>query len=196
MKRKKEYTLPSPEQIKGEIKREQYRYRYRQTFHSTIFILIVIATIAVLLATLFFPFFRIDGSSMSPTVNDGDIVIFLKGSDFKGGDLVVLSCNNKLLVRRVIAGPGQWVDLDREGNVYVDAVRIEEPYLTEKAFGDCTIELPYQVPDNRYFVMGDNRAASQDSRSSAMGCIADEHIIGKAILRFWPFQNFGLLNTT
>ena len=185
---------PTAEQLKAELAREQYKSRYSSTLRSTIYLLIVIAAVAVLMATLFFPVFRIYGSSMSPTVNEGEIVVSLKGSTFKSGDVIVLSFNNKLLVKRVIAGPGQWVDIDIDGNVFVDEVMLDEPYLTEKAYGDCTIEFPYQVPDERYFVMGDNRRTSQDSRSSAVGCIAEEQIIGRAILRVWPLDKFSTLN--
>lgn len=184
---------PTVEQLKAELERERYKSRYSRTLRSTVYVLIVIAAVAVLLATLFFPVFRIYGSSMSPTVNEGEIVVSLKGSHFECGDVIVLSFNNKLLVKRVIAGPGQWVDIDIDGNVFVDDVRIEEPYLQEKAYGDCTISLPYQVPDGRYFVMGDNRSTSQDSRSNVVGCIAEEQIVGRAILRVWPINTFGVL---
>ena len=188
----KEY--PTLEQLQAELEREKYKGRYGQTLRSTVYILIVVAAIAVLLATLFFPVFRIYGSSMSPTVNEGEIVVALKNSKFECGNVVVLSYNNKLLVKRVIAGPGQWVDIDLDGNVYVDNVQIEEPYLQEKAYGECTLKLPYQVPDDRYFVMGDNRATSQDSRNTIVGCIAKEQIIGRAILRIWPLSEISSLN--
>lgn len=188
-------NFPTLEQLQTELDREKYKHRYGQTLRSTVYILIVVSAIAVLLATLLFPVFRIYGSSMSPTVDEGEIVVALKGSDFECGDVVVLSYNNKLLVKRVIAGPSQWVDIDANGNVYVDGKLIDEPYLQEKAYGDCTIELPYQVPDGRFFVMGDNRVTSQDSRNSIVGCIADEQIIGKAFLRVWPLDKLSRLNT-
>lgn len=196
MQSRKEKYMPTLEELERELHHEQYRHRYSQTLRSTVYILIVVAAIAVLLATLFFPVFRIYGRSMSPTVNEGEIVVSLKGSSFKCGDVIVLSYNNKLLVKRVIAGPGQWVDIDSEGNVYVDKKLIDEPYLVAggKAFGECTITLPYQVPDGRYFVMGDNRSVSQDSRSATVGCIADEQIIGRAIIRVWPIKTIGVLN--
>lgn len=185
---------PTLEQLETELMREKYKRRYGRTLRSTVYILIVVAAVAVLLATLFFPVFRIYGSSMSPTVNEGEIVVSLKGSSFSCGDVVVLSYNNKLLVKRVIAGPGQWVDIDPDGNVYVDGKPLEEPYLQEKAYGECTLKLPYQVPDERYFVMGDNRATSQDSRNTIVGCIAKEQIIGRAIFRIWPLSELARLN--
>ena len=185
---------PTLEQLETELAREKYRRRYGRSLRSTVYILIVVAAIAVLLAMLFFPIFRIYGSSMSPTVKEGEIVMALKGSDFKCGDVAVLSYNNKLLVKRVIAGPGQWVDIDKDGNVFVDGVEINEPYLKEKAYGECTLELPYQVPEERYFVLGDNRAISQDSRNMIVGCIAKEQIIGRVVLRVWPLNRISLIN--
>ncbi len=193
MAKKRQNEYPTVEQLKSELEREKYKGRYGQTLRSTVYILIVVAAIAVLLATLLLPVFRIYGSSMSPTVNEGEVVVALKNAKFKSGEIVVLSYNNKLLVKRVIAGPGQWVDIDLDGNVFVDDVLIDEPYLQEKAFGECNLELPYQVPDDRYFVMGDNRATSQDSRNSVVGCIAKEQIIGKAFMKIWPLNIFGFL---
>ena len=130
---------------------------------------------------------------MTPTVNEGDIVISIKGSDFKQGELVAFYLGNKILVKRCIAGPGQWVDIDADGNVYVDGELLDEPYLTEKALGDCDIELPYQVPDNRYFCMGDHRSTSVDSRSTTVGCVSDEQIVAKIVFRVWPLPDFGAL---
>ena len=194
MENKQPNETPSVDQLKAELAREKYKSRYGQTLRSTVYILIVVAAVAVLMATLFFPVFRIYGSSMAPTVNEGEIVVALKGSSFECGDIIVLSFNNKLLVKRVIAAPGQWVDINADGDVFVDGTQIDEPYLQEKAYGDCTITLPYQVPDGRYFVMGDNRSTSQDSRNSLMGCIAEEQILGQAILRIWPFSELGSFN--
>lgn len=194
MEKTQQNRVPTLAQLRAELERERYKGRYGRTLRSTVYILIVVAAIAVLLATLFFPVFRIYGSSMSPTVNEGEIVVAIKGSKFECGDVVVLSYNNKLLVKRVIAGPGQWVDINLDGDVFVDGKLIDEPYLQEKAYGECTLELPYQVPDERFFVMGDNRATSQDSRNMIVGCIADEQIIGKTVLRVWPLSEISTLN--
>lgn len=183
--------LPTLRQLDAERQRLKYKRRFGDSILSTVSILIVVAAIAVLLATLFFPVFRIYGSSMAPTINEGEILVALKGSSFQSGDVIVLSYNNKLLVKRVIAGPGQWVDIDKDGTVSVDGEEINEPYLQDKAYGDCTVSLPYQVPDGRYFVMGDNRSISQDSRSVLMGCIAEEQILGRAFFRVWPLNAIG-----
>ena len=187
-------AIPSLPQLEAELKREDYRGKYRRTLRSTISVLIVTAAIVVLLTFLFFPIFRIYGSSMSPTINEGEIVLSVKGGSFECGDVIVMSYNNKLLVKRVIAVPGEWFDMNRDGDVYVNGERIEEPYIADKAFGDCNISLPYQVPDGRYFVMGDNRSTSQDSRNSIVGCIAEEQIVGRAVFRLWPLSEFGAIN--
>lgn len=183
--------LPGTEQLDEAIKTLKHRSRFRTVLRSTIYGLIVVAAVSVLVATIFLPVLRIYGNSMSPTVSEGEYVVCVKGSSFKQGDVVGLWYGNKLLVKRVIAGPFQWVDIDKDGNVYVDGELLDEPYLVEKALGDCNITLPYQVPDERYFVMGDHRSVSQDSRNTAVGCIAEEQIVGKIFFRVWPLDRFG-----
>lgn len=189
-----ETAIPDLPQLEAELERETYKEKYRSIFRSTVSVLIVTSAIVVLLAFLIFPVLRIYGSSMSPTVKEGEIVVSIKNSRFECGDVVALSFNNKLLVKRVIAGPGQWFDMDKDGNVSIDGEAIDEPYLIDKAYGDCNIPLPYQIPDGRYFVLGDNRSTSQDSRNSMVGCIAEEQIVGKAVLRLWPLSEFGFIN--
>lgn len=191
MKKKTAAVLPTVEQLEKELKRERYRRNYGRVLRSTLFTLISVAAVAILVAMLFMPVLQIYGSSMTPSMEDGDIVVTLKGSDYKRGDVISFYYNNKILVKRVIAFPGDWVNLDEDGNVYVNDQLVDEPYLDEKAYGDVNIELPYQVPDGKLFVMGDHRATSADSRNTAVGCVSEEQIVGKVTLRVWPFESFG-----
>lgn len=185
---------PSVEQLEAELKRIRYKSRYRTVLRSTVYTLITVAAIAILVATLWLPVLQIYGSSMTPTLTEEDIVFSLKTSDFKPGDIVAFYYNNKILIKRVICGPGDWIDIDEDGTVYVNDIPLEEPYLKEKALGDCNIELPYQVPDERYFVMGDHRSTSVDSRNTAVGCVAQEQIVGRIIFRIWPIERIGILS--
>ena len=189
MKRTQE--MPRLELIENELKRVKYKRRYRSVLRSTVYALITVAAVAVLVATLWMPVLQIYGASMTPTLEAGEIILSLKTGDFQAGDIVAFYYNNKILVKRVIAGPGQWVNITDDGSVYVNDVLLNEPYISEKAFGECDIELPYQVPDERYFVMGDHRETSVDSRSTAVGCVAQEYIVGRIAFRVWPLNAFG-----
>lgn len=196
MRQKKQRTpeeFPTLTQLEAELERERHRRRYGWVVRSTIYTLVTVAAVAVLVATLWLPVLQIYGSSMAPTLDEGEIVVSMKSSNFQQGDIVAFYYNNKILVKRVIAGPGRWVDVSEDGTVRVDGQTLDEPYLTEKALGDCDISLPYQVPDGRYFVMGDHRSTSVDSRHSAVGCVADEQIVGKIVFRVWPLQSLGKL---
>lgn len=184
---------PSVEQLEHQLKRERYKVRYRYALRTTVYTLLAVAALAVLVATLWMPVLQIYGTSMVPTLEEGQLVASLRGRRFETGDVIAFYYNNKILVKRIIAGPGAWVDIDEDGNVSVDGEVLEEPYLEEKALGHCDIELPYQVPEGQYFVMGDHRATSADSRSSAVGCVATDAIVGRLFLRVWPLGEIGLL---
>lgn len=179
------------EEIERELNRVRYRERYGKTLRSTIYALITVAAIAVLVAVLLLPVLQIYGVSMTPTLYDGDIVISVKGSELESQDIVAFYYNNKILVKRVIAQAGEWVDMDEAGNVRVNGKLLEEPYVEEKAKGECDITFPYQVPEGKLFVMGDHRDVSVDSRNSAVGCVSEEQIVGKLIMCIWPLNNFG-----
>ena len=191
MKEKIKKPIPSLEELKAELKRERYKYRYASVLKSTVSTLVVVAAFAILVATLWMPVLQIYGSSMTPTLEEGQIVVSLKGSDFEQGDLVAFYIGNKLLVKRVIAGPADVVDITQDGTVSVNGQILEEPYVMEKALGECDLEFPYQVPESRYFLMGDHRSTSVDSRSTTVGCVAMEQIVGKIAFCVWPFENFG-----
>lgn len=187
----KSARLPSTEQLQAELNRVRYRTSYSRVLRSTVYTLITVAAIAILVATLWLPVLQIYGSSMEPTLTEGNIVLSLKGGQFNPGDVVAFYFNNKILVKRVIGNPGDWVDMDQSGNVYVNQQLLDEPYIIEKDYGICDLELPYQVPEGRIFVMGDNRNVSLDSRSTAVGCVSEEQIVGKLTFVVWPLNNFG-----
>ena len=184
---------PELKDLEQELAREKYKNRYGMVLRSTIYTLITVAAVAILVATLWMPVLQIYGSSMNETLQDGDIVLSVKDSRMNSGDIVAFYYNNKILVKRVIAQAGDWVNIDADGNVYVNDVLLDEPYISNKALGECDIDLPYQVPENRIFVMGDHREVSVDSRTTTVGCVAEEQIVGKLVFRVWPFNEFGSL---
>lgn len=188
---KKKLVNPGVDSLRAELKRVRYRQRYNSVVRSTVYILLTVAAAAVLVATLLLPVLRIYGSSMTPSLYEGDIVVSVKTMNFKRGDTVCFYYNNKILVKRVIAFGGEWVNIDEEGNVFVDGQQLDEPYIGEKALGECDIKMPYQVPDGRLFVMGDHRATSADSRSTTVGCVMEEQIVGRIVYRVWPLRDFG-----
>ena len=181
----------SSEDYKRELDRIKQNSLFKKIVLSSVYTLVTVAAVAVLVAVLFLPVLRIYGTSMTPTLLEGNYVLAVKGRKFETGDIIAFYYNNKILVKRVIANAGDWVNLDDQGNVYVNNVILDEPYIQEKAYGDCNITLPYQVPENRTFVMGDFRATSVDSRNTAVGCVSDEQIVGKIIFTIWPLKDMG-----
>ena len=187
-------ALPQTGELTQAVKRERYLHRFRMTIRSTFLSLVVVAAVAVLVAVLLLPILRIYGKSMNGTLDSGDIVISVKSSSFETGDVIAFYYNNNILVKRVIANPGEWVDMDKEGSVYVNNVLLDEPYLDDKSYGETNIELPYQVPEGKIFVMGDNRSVSIDSRNTSIGCISEEQIVGKIVFRIWPLPQMGAVH--
>ena len=183
--------LPDSENLTRAVRREKYMHRFRLTVRSTFLSLVVVAAAAVLVAVLLLPILRIYGKSMSGTLNAGDIVVSVKSSRMETGDIVAFYYNNNILVKRVIGHQSDMIDMDNDGTVYVNGVEQEEPYLNERAYGETNIELPYQVPAGKIFVMGDNRATSIDSRNTSIGCVAEEQVVGKIVFRIWPLADFG-----
>lgn len=193
MKKKTVEKFPSVPELESELCRERKKKKFRSTLRSTVFGLITVAALVVLAAVFFLPVFRIYGHSMTPGLDEGDIVIAVKDSELESGDVIAFYYNNKILVKRVIAGSGDWVDIRENGDVYVNQERLEEPYLQEKALGECDLQLPYQVPDSVFFVMGDHRSVSADSRSTAIGCVPKEQVAGRLMFRIWPLEKAGFI---
>ena len=181
-------------ELRQELRRVKYNNKFAATLFNTIGTLVVVAAAAILVANLWLPILQVTGTSMSPTLQEGQVLMASKGHDFKTGDVIAFYYNNKILVKRVIAMPGDWVNISEDGTVYVNDIAIDEPYLKEKALGDCNIELPYQVPESKIFVMGDNRRVSLDSRNTAIGCISEEQVVGRITFAIWPLSKISKIN--
>ena len=184
-------SIPSSEQLENELIRVRYSERYRKLLKNTVYSLLVVAAISILIATLFLPVLEIYGNSMSPTLENKDIVVSVKSTDLKQGDICCLYYNNHILVKRVIGVAGDVIVMDEDGNVFVNGIMLEEPYLKDKALGECDIEFPLTVPEQAVFVLGDNRSTSVDSRNSLIGCIPIDEVVGKIVFRVWPMTSFG-----
>lgn len=181
-------------ELRQELRRVKYNNKFAATLFNTVGTLVVVAAAAILVANLWLPILKVTGTSMSPTLQEGQVLMASKGHDFKTGDVIAFYYNNKILVKRVIAMPGDWVNISEDGTVYVNDIAIDEPYLNEKALGDCNIELPYQVPESKIFVMGDNRSVSLDSRNTAIGCVSEEQVVGRIAFAIWPLSKIGKID--
>lgn len=194
LRKRTKRELPQLNILKKELKRELYKRRFRRLLRSTVNALIVVAAVAALIATLVLPVLQIAGTSMEPSLNDGDIVFLMKTENLETGDLCAFYYSNKILIKRIIAIPGDYLWINPDGTVYLNGSELDEPYVAEKALGECDVEFPYQVPENAYFMMGDHRETSIDSRSSVIGCIAEDQILGKILCKFWPLSEFEWIN--
>ena len=194
MSRKKDMELPDIDLIEEELKKERYKNNYSRVLRSTIFSLLVVAAVAVIIAVLLMPVLQISGTSMTDTLDDGDIVVALNNSKYNKGDVIAFYFNNTILIKRVIGTAGDWIDIDGDGNVFVNGEPLDEPYISEKALGDCNIDLPYQVPDGKCFIMGDHRATSVDSRNKAVGCIGEDVVVGRLLFRVWPLSQLSIIH--
>lgn len=190
-RKKKELQFPTSGQIEKAIAKEQYSRKYKKVLKSTLSSLIVVAAIAVLIATLALPVLQIQGSSMEPTLNDEEIVILIKTPNLKRGQLCCFSYQNKLLIKRIIGVPGDTILINEKGFVYVNDELLDEPYILDRALGECDIDFPFHVTENHYFILGDHRSTSIDSRSSVVGLVSSEQIVGKIFFRIWPFEKMG-----
>jgi signal peptidase I len=188
-RKKREVALPTKNQVETERKRYRRQKAYNKALRGTVYVLTIVAAVAVLIATLILPVLQIEGTSMEPTLSNGDIVLLTKTTRFEHGDLCGFTWNNKLLIKRVIGLPGDWIEIDTDGTIYLNGDKLEEPYVEHKALGECDLEFPFQVPQEQYFVVGDMRESSIDSRNTVIGCIPKEQIVGKVFFRIWPFKD-------
>ena len=188
-RKKQEVSLPTKNQVETERKRYRRQKAYNKALGDTVYVLTIVAAVAVLIATLVLPVLQIEGTSMEPTLHNGDIMLLVKTTRFDHGDLCGFTWNNKLLIKRVVGLPGDWIEIDTDGTVYRNGDRLVEPYVQQQAFGECDLEFPFQVPQEQYFVVGDMRESSIDSRNSLIGCVPKDQIVGKVFFRVWPFNN-------
>ena len=191
-RKKSEVSLPTKKQVEKERRRYRRQKAYNKALRGTGYVLTIVAAVAVLIATLVLPVLQIEGTSMEPTLYNGDIILLAKTPRFNRGDLCGFTWNNKLLVKRVIGIPGDWIEIDTDGTIYLNGEKLEEPYVEQPAFGECDLEFPFQVPPEQYFVVGDMRESSIDSRNTLIGCIPKEQIVGKVFFRVWPLEGIRL----
>ena len=191
-KARKETALPTLKQVETERRRYRFHKAYMKALRGTISVLSYVAAIAALIATLVLPVLQIEGTSMEPTLSQGDIVLLTKTTVFSRSEICGFAWNNKILIKRVIGIPGDWIEIDTDGTVYLNGDKLDEPYAQQISFGECDLEFPFQVPPEQYFVLGDMRESSIDSRNTLVGCVETEQIVGKIFFRIWPFKRMQL----
>ena len=189
----KELKLPTTNELEQALYKEKFKFRYKTLLKSTVYALIIVVAISVIASTLLFPVFKIYGKSMEPTLVENDIVVCMKKTKYKQGDIIAFYYNNKILVKRVIASSTEWVEIEEDGSIYVNDKLLNEKYIKKKYLGEVDIEFPYQVKEDNYFVLGDERKSSIDSRNSKIGTISKDNIIGKIIVKVWPLKHFGIV---
>ena len=192
-RKQSEVSLPTKKQVETERKRYRRQKAYNKALRGTIYVLTMVAAVAALIATLVLPVLQIEGTSMEPTLSNGDIVLLTKTTRFQRGELCGFTWNNKLLIKRVIGLPGDLIEIDTDGTIYLNGEKLDEPYANQLAVGECDLEFPFQVPPEQYFVLGDMRESSIDSRNTIIGCVAKDQIVGKVIFRVWPLENMQFL---
>lgn len=193
-KQSQEVWIPSMEEVERERERIGHRTQFKSVLRSTLYVLFGAIAVAIIFVTLLMPVLQVTGTSMEPTMENGQVVILWKTTNFKTGDLCGFYYQNKVLLKRVIGVPGDWVNIDEDGRVYVNDVLLDEPYVSKYTLGECDIQFPYQVPENKFFVLGDHREASIDSRSTVVGCIGEDQIVGRVVFRIWPLSEFTIFH--
>ena len=163
---------------------------------SWIKVIVSALLIAIVLRTFVFQMALVNQVSMDPTLHEGQMLVISKINYFVGdpdrGDIIVLKddIENKLLIKRVIGLPGEVIQL-KDGKVFIDSKELQPDYTISPTFAYTQEE--WTLPAGEYFVLGDNRENSRDSRVENVGLVQRESIVGKAVFRIWPFNKLGQL---
>mgnify|MGYP002509770300 FL=1 len=190
---KEDVKIPPIEFLREELVREEARYSFRKTLWNIAVLLTAAAAVTALVTTRLFVLIQINGSSMAPTLVNGEIIFLRQTKKVEPGDMIGFYYGGRILLKRVIGIGGDQIEIDSEGNVYVNGGMIDEPYLAEKSPGKCDLEFPCEVPEGMVFVLGDNRAISVDSRIRSIGCVEENQIVGKTAFRVWPPDRMGVM---
>lgn len=192
-KQKEPPKLPELGQLQVELELENRKWEARKALRSIVFVLLVVTAAAVVVAVLMFPILQVKRSSMGNTLQNGDVIVTMNTSNYQAGDVIAFYYNNTLMIKRIVAVSGDTVRINKKGDVSVNGKTLTEPYVTEKVRGDCTVEFPYEVPEGKFFVLNDQRDSAIDSRNATLGCVGGDQIVGKVLVRVWPFEAIGPL---